>query len=304
MRKVFGQILLWAKLFRIRQWTKNGVVFAAFFFALGDSRQDVSWKLASKAAAAAVAFGLVSSAVYVVNDWRDRAVDALHPVKRLRPLASGAIRPAAALAAAGVLAAAGLAAAWRICPAPPWPLAWILGAYLAMQALYTWELKRVAVVDVMIIALGFVMRALAGAVAVDVTISPWLLLCAFWLSLFLALCKRRHEKSRLGAAARSSLANYDKKVLDLMIAVTAATVLGSYSIYTLWPDTIAKFGTPWLGATIPFVAYGLFRYLELAYRHERAERPEEVLLTDIPLILDIVAFCIVALLVFHLRGAA
>lgn len=304
MRKFFEKILLWLRLLRLRQWTKNGVVFAAFFFALGDARQDVSWRLAAKAAAAALAFGLVSSAVYILNDWRDREVDALHPVKRLRPLASGAIRPVAALAVAGLLAVAGVAAGWRICPEPPFALAWILGGYLAMQAIYTWELKRVAVVDVMIIALGFVMRALAGAVAVRVDISPWLLLCAFWLSLFLALCKRRHEKSRLGPVARASLANYDKKVLDLMVAITAATVLGSYSIYTLWPDTVAKFGTPWLGATIPFVAYGLFRYLELAYRHERAERPEEVLLTDIPLILDIVAFGIVALLVFHLRGAA
>jgi len=288
----------WLRLLRLGQWTKNGVVLAAFFFALGDRGQDVSWTLAAKAVAAALAFGLVSSAVYIVNDWRDRELDALHPAKRNRPLASGEIRPAAALAAAALLAAAGLFGAWRICPAPPCPLAWVLGGYLAMQALYTWRLKRVAVVDVMIIALGFVLRALAGGVAVAVKISPWLLLCAFWLALFLALCKRRHEKARLGAVARASLARYDRKVLDVFIAITAATVLGSYSIYTLWPETVEKFGTAWLGATIPFVAYGLFRYLELVYAHERGERPEEVLLTDVPLILSILGFAAVAMAVF------
>lgn len=298
MKKLLRKIGAWLRLLRLGQWTKNGVVLAAFFFALGDQRQDVTWKLASKAAAAALAFGLVSSAVYIVNDWRDREVDALHPVKRLRPLASGEIHPAAALPAAALLAAGGLWGAWKIRPEAPWPLAWVLGAYLAMQVLYSWKLKRLAVVDVMIIATGFVMRALAGGVAVRVEISPWLLLCAFWLALFLALCKRRHEKSKLGPLSRAVLAQYDKKVLDLAIAISGATVLGSYSIYTLWPETVAKFGTHWLGATIPFVAYGLFRYLELVYAHERGERPEEVLLTDVPLVLSILGFCAVALAVF------
>ena len=296
-RKVWA----WMRLPRINQWTKNGVVLVPFFFALGDQAQQAAkgwrgtWDTWLLAVAAAVAFGLVSSAVYILNDWRDRAVDALHPVKKNRPIASGDVPGGPALALAALLAAGGIAGAWRF--ANP-GTAWVLAGYLAMQAAYSLRLKRVAILDVMIIAAGFVLRAIAGAVAVRVDISPWLLLCAFWLALFLALCKRRHEKSKLGAAAREALAQYDKKVLDLSIAATAATALVSYSLYTLWPDTVAKFRTQWLGVTIPFVAFGLFRYLELVYRHERGERPEAVLLTDVPLMIDIALFGAAVMTVF------
>lgn len=290
----------WVRLLRLEQWTKNGVVFVAFFFALGDRAQQMhgwhgTWHTGLLAAAAALAFGVVASAVYILNDWEDREADARHPVKRKRPIAAGEVRPGPALALAAVLALAGVAGGWWFLGAG---VGAVLAGYLAMQIAYTLGLKRVAVLDVMIIAAGFVLRAVAGALAVDVSISPWLLLCAFWLALFLALCKRRHEKARIGGVARASLARYDKKMLDLSIAATTAVTLVSYSLYTLWPETVAKFGTTWLGATVPFVAYGLFRYLELVYSHDHGERPEAVLLTDVPLIIDIACFAAAVAAVF------
>ena len=145
----------------------------------------------------------------------------------------------------------------------------------------------------MIIALGFVLRALAGAVALAVTISPWLLLCAFMLALFLALCKRREEKNRHGEApegARHVLAHYELRLLDQLIAIVSAATIISYAIYTQWPETVAKFGTKNLIFTLPFVVFGIFRYLDLVYRHNRGHEPETALLTDPPLLIDLALY--------------
>jgi 4-hydroxybenzoate polyprenyltransferase len=275
------------RLLRVNQWTKNGVVFAAFFFALGDLNQDLSLGLLWKVALAALAFALVSSAVYILNDLRDAPKDRLHPVKRRRPIASGEVPVPAALAVSAAVLAAGLWGAWWIAPR----LFGVVAAYFAMQLAYTFGLKAVSLVDVMIIAAGFVLRAIAGAEAIAVPISPWLLVCTFFLALFLALCKRRHEKLALdGQGTRAALEGYDAKLLDLLVAVSAGATIVVYSIYTLWPDTVAKFGTNRLAATIPFVVFGVFRYLDLAYRREQGERPERVLLTDLPLLADIALF--------------
>ena len=288
----------WLRLLRVKQWTKNAVVFAAFVFALGDRNQNLSaWEL-WKVCLAALAFSLVSSAVYILNDLRDAPQDRLHPVKKNRPIASGAVATTPALGAAAVLLAAGLGGAGRLGA----DLLAVIGGYLVLQGFYTLWLKHIALVDVIVIATGFVLRALAGAVVIHVVISPWLLLCAMLLALFLGLCKRRHEKVNLaGQGTRAALDAYDERLLDQLIAVTAAAALVCYSIYTLWPETVDKFGTPWLAATIPFVVFGLFRYMDIVYRQEKGDRPEQILLTDGPLMADVALYGLAVLGILLLR---
>ena len=291
-------LLTLLRLLRVKQWTKNIVVFAAFVFALGDRNQSLdAWEL-WKVCLAALAFSLVSSAVYIFNDWRDAPQDRLHPIKCRRPLAAGAIQPGPAFLLAAVLLVAGLGGAWRLRP----QLAEVLGAYLVLQVAYTLKLKHIPLVDVMVISLGFVLRALAGAVVIQVLISPWLLLCAMLLALFLGLCKRRHEAVNLaGQGTREALDGYDERLLDLLIAMIGAAALVCYSIYTLWPETVDKFGTPWLGATIPFVVFGLFRYMDLVYRQDKGDRPEHILLTDGPLMAVVALYGATVLSILLLR---
>jgi 4-hydroxybenzoate polyprenyltransferase len=293
-----NKLLTLARLLRAKQWMKNAVVFAAFVFALGDRNQNLAaWEL-WKVCLAALAFSLVSSAVYIMNDLRDAPQDRLHPVKRHRPIAAGKVAPGPALGLAVALLAIGLGGAWRLGT----DLLAVVGAYFVLQVIYTLWLKRIPLVDVIVISLGFVLRALAGAVVIHVPISPWLLLCAMLLALFLGLCKRRHEKVNLaGTGTRASLEGYDERLLDLLIAMMGSAALVCYSIYTLWPETVAKFGTPWLGATIPFVVFGLFRYMDLVYRQEKGDRPEQILLTDGPLMADIALYgaTVLWLLLFH-----
>jgi 4-hydroxybenzoate polyprenyltransferase len=284
---------------RPKQWTKNAVVFAAFLFALGDRQQHVGLSGFWTSLQAALLFCLVSSGVYLLNDVKDVEQDRAHPTKRLRPIAAGELSPRAASWMAAGLLAAGLAGAWRMSPA----LLEVVGGYVVLQIAYTFALKRIALIDLFVIAGGFVLRALAGAVALQVTISPWLLLCALLLALFLALCKRRHERVVLNDAlgeTRKSLEYYDEHLLDQLIAVVSAATLVCYALYTLWPDTVEKFGTARLGLTIPFVIFGIFRYLDLVYRHEKGGQPELILLTDVPLLVDLALYglTVVLILVF------
>ena len=280
-------LLLAVRLLRVKQWTKNAVVFAAFVFALGDRNQNLAaWEL-WKVCLAALAFSFVSSGVYIFNDLRDARQDRLHPLKRHRPIASGEVSPGGGVLIGLLLLAAGLGGAWRLGT----ELLAVLGGYLALQVVYTLWIKHIALVDVIVISLGFVLRALAGAVVIHVKISPWLLVCALLLALFLGLCKRRHEKVNLaGQGTRASLDGYDERLLDLLITMAGSAALVCYSIYTLWPETVAKFGTPWLGATIPFVVFGIFRYMDLVYRQDKGDRPEQILLTDGPLMADVVLY--------------
>lgn len=286
------------RLLRVKQWTKNAVVFAAFVFALGDRNQNLAaWEL-WKVCLAALAFSLVSSAVYIFNDLHDAPQDRLHPIKRHRPIAAGEVGPGMAWGLVAGLLAAGLGGAWRLGA----DLLAVVGAYLALQVVYTLWLKRIPLVDVIVISVGFVLRALAGAVVIHVVISPWLLLCAMLLALFLGLCKRRHEKVNLdGQGTRAALDGYDERLLDMLISLTGGASLVCYSIYTLWPDTVAKFGTPWLAATIPFVVFGLFRYMDIVYRQEKGDRPEQILLTDLPLMADVVLYGAAVLWILLIR---
>lgn len=275
---------------RSRQWPKNAAVLAAFFFALGDPAQRVTPRQFLIVAQAAAVFCLASSAVYVFNDILDRERDRAHPVKRLRPIASGELPLSGAVGLSAGLAAFSLAGAFALSV----PFAQVLCAYLAMQIFYSIALKRVPLVDVIVIAAGFVLRAIAGARAINAAISPWLLLCAFLLALFLALCKRRGESRRLDpttqAAARPALRAYDERLLDQLIGIVASATVACYAIYTLWPDTVAKFRTHRLVYTVPFVLFGMFRYLDLVYRHEEGGEPENVLLTDFPTLANLALY--------------
>jgi 4-hydroxybenzoate polyprenyltransferase len=274
---------------RPNQWTKNAVVLAPLLFALGDAAQDVRAREAWIALAAAAIFCLVSSGIYIFNDIVDVTLDRLHPVKRLRPFASGALPVSLGRVLAFMLTGLGLVLAFALSR----DFAWVVIGYVALQAAYTLALKRVALVDILVIAVGFVLRALGGAIAIDVFVSPWLLLCTLLLALFLALCKRRHELVSIEGGdgrTRVSLRAYDQGLLDILIPMIAAATLIAYSIYTLWPDTVAKFGSHKLGFTIPFVVYGLFRYLDLVYRHEKGGRPEQLLLTDVPLLTSVALY--------------
>lgn len=293
-----GLVLL--KALRPAQWLKNGVVPAAYFFALWDPSQAQhvrGFAPVLQVAAAVICFCALSSGVYLINDLRDIEADRLHPIKKLRPLASGALKKGSALILAATLLIAALAGSLVL----PWAYTAVLVAYLLLQILYTFALKRIAYVDVFIIAIGFVMRASAGALALSVRLSPWLLLCTFLLALFLALCKRRHEKvlfADQGETHRAALSGYNLQLLDSQIGITATATLVCYSIYTLSPETVARFGTSGLGLTIPFVIFGIFRYLDLVYNSQDGGRPERVLLSDRVMIITILCYGLTALAVF------
>jgi 4-hydroxybenzoate polyprenyltransferase len=269
---------------RPRQWTKNLLLFAGIVFAaeLGDGDRWV------EAITAFVAYCAASSAAYLLNDVRDAASDRQHPVKRTRPVASGRVPPGAALGVAAALAAVALA------------LAALLGvgslacmvAFLGLQGAYSLRLKSVELLDVLAIATLFVLRAAAGAIAVDVRISPWLLVCTFLLALFLALAKRRAEL-RLGEVeTRPALAGYSAAVLDRFLGAVAVVTVVAYAAYT-----VTAYDSLLLVATVPLVAFGLLRYLRLLRTRGLGEEPEAVLVTDLPILVTVAvwaAACAVA----------
>jgi 4-hydroxybenzoate polyprenyltransferase len=262
---------------RPRQWTKNLLLFAGIIFAaeLGDAGRWVA------AVTAFVAYCAASSAAYLVNDVRDVAADRLHPVKRTRPVARGELDTRRALALAAGLTALALALAAAL---DPLSLACLAG-FLALQAAYSLRLKSVELVDVIAIAGLFVLRASAGAIAVDVRISEWLLLCTFLLALFLALGKRRAELALEGTHARPVLAHYSTALVDQLLAIVAAATIGAYSAYALTAHE-----TGWLVVTVPFVVYGLFRYLLLLHRRGLGQEPDALLVEDLPLLVTVAAW--------------
>lgn len=261
------------------QWTKNLLVFAALIF--GQRLQDPS--ALGRAGAAFLIFCALSGAVYLANDISDREADRRHPLKSRRPIASGELPVTSAAVAAAVLAFGGVWLGVQLSPG----LGLIALAYLALQVSYTRVLKHVVIVDVLAIAIGFVLRAAAGGVAVDVRVSEWLLVCTILLALFLALSKRRHELTLLASSAtghRRILEEYSPYLLDQMIGVVTASTLVTYAIYCLSPETTQRFGTQWLVLTIPFPIYGIFRYLYLVHRKDGGGSPAEMLTTDRPLL--------------------
>jgi len=281
------------------QWTKNLFVFAGLLFgnaSLGRGLFDPQ-SLQHAVAAFAIFCGL-SGVIYVVNDVMDREADRLHPVKSRRPIASGALPVPAALSAAVVIAAVTLAgSAWL---GQKFLLVGV--SYLVLQLLYSGLLKHMVILDVLAISFGFVMRAVAGAVAVDVDISQWLLVCTTLLALFMALAKRRHEIVLLADEAithRPILKEYSPYLLDQMIGVVTASTLIAYIFYTISPETQAKFGTQWLELTIPFPLYGIFRYLYLVHRREGGGSPADMLLTDRPLLLCVALWAVAVAVILY-----
>lgn len=289
--------LSWARALRPEQWVKNGVVFAPLVFGL--RLFDPGALLASLAAFGV--FCAASSAVYLANDISDLERDRRHPRKRLRPIAAGEIPIGAAAAVAAALAVGGLAAGTLVTP----ELALVTAAYLVLNLAYSLVLKHVAIVDVMCIALGFVLRAVAGGAAISVTVSPWLVLCTFMVMLFLALGKRRAELAGLDAADQHRPANrgYRLDVLDQMMTVVVAITVVSYCLYTLSPEVRERFGASHLEVTVPFVVYGLFRYLQLVRDPDRAENPSRVVVSDGPIVLAALLWGgVVLLLLYRANG--
>jgi 4-hydroxybenzoate polyprenyltransferase len=271
-------IMDWITLLRPSQWLKNLLVFAALIFSLHlFVAQSVT-----RALLAFASFCLLASASYLVNDVHDAEKDRLHPIKRLRPIAANRISTRSALALAAALAAAGLALALSIGVG----FAEIAAAYAVLQLFYSFAVKDVVILDAMAIATGFVLRAVGGGVAIDVYVSPWLVICTFLLALFLAFSKRRHEVVLLEDAAsahRESLREYSPYFLDQMISVVTASTVLAYAIYTVSPEVREKLHTDSLYLTIPFVLYGIFRYLYLVHQREGGGNPTRELLTDRPL---------------------
>lgn len=266
---------------RPKQWSKNLLVFAGLVF----SRNLFDPTDFLRSLAGFAAFCLLSSSVYLINDLADVESDRLHPLKRFRPIASDRLKPGPAKVAAGVAAALALAGGWAL----DWRFGVVGLTYFLMQLAYSFGLKRLVVLDVMTVAAGFALRAVAGTVLVHVTISSWLFVCTILGALFIALAKRRHELLFLengGTAHRAVLEKYSEPLLDQMMAVATSSTVIAYCLYTIAPETVAKFGTHNLMLTVPFVLYGVYRYLYLVYRKEMGGAPEKVLLTDVPLMVD------------------
>jgi len=278
---------------RPRQWVKNLFVFAGLVF----SQRLFTASLWPALAAFAI-FCALSGAIYLLNDVADRDKDRLHPRKRERPIASGLLAVPVALGGALALVVAGLVAAFALSPR----FAVVALAYVGLLSLYSVSLKHVVIVDVLTVAIGFVLRAVGGALAIDVDISGWLLICTVLIALFLALGKRRHEYLTLeGEAARHRpiLAEYSAGLLDQMIAVVTASTVTAYALYTMSPETVAKFHTHLLPATLPFVLYGIFRYLYLLYRRQLGGNPSELFLNDRALLLNTIGWIVAVLLIIY-----
>lgn len=265
---------------RPRQWVKNLFVFAAVIFS-----QNLFSPLIWPALGAFAVFCALSGAIYLVNDLADQEKDRLHPTKRFRPIASGALPRSAAIVLAIALLAGSLGAAFALAPS----FGWVALAYGVLLISYSIWLKHIVILDVLTVAVGFVLRAIAGAEAVGVDISGWLVICTILIALFLALGKRRQEYLTLhGAAAahRPILAEYSEGFLDQMIAVVTASTVTAYALYTMSPETVGKFHTRLLPLTLPFVLYGIFRYLYLLYRRELGGNPSDLLLSDRALLVN------------------
>jgi 4-hydroxybenzoate polyprenyltransferase len=283
---------------RPEQWTKNLLIFAGVLFGGRLLDPTAVWAAIGMFAA----FCALSSAVYVFNDVLDREADRQHPLKSARPIASGRLSVRVAIAAGVAIGAAGIAGGFALGQTA----GLIASAYLGLLMLYSAALKHVVIIDVLVIAAGFVLRAVAGAVAIDVPISQWLLVCTTLLALFLALSKRRHELTLLGEGAtghRRILEEYSPYLLDQMIAVVTASTLIAYSLYATSPDTAERFGTTHLGLTIPFVLYGIFRYLYLVHQRRGGGSPTTMLVTDRPLLACVACWALsVAMILYFPRG--
>ena len=283
---------------RPRQWIKNLVVFAALIFA----KRLTDLPSLERAALAFALFCAASGAVYIVNDLFDADRDRKHPLKARRPIASKALGTVPAVASAILLLTGALMAGFALSP----PFGAVLLTYVAVNLVYSFWLKEVVIIDVMVIASGFVLRAVAGALVIDVPISHWLIMCTILLSLFLALCKRRQELESLDEAHvhRSSLRDYSLGFIDQMINVVTPSTLVTYILYSVSPEVQSKLGTSHLYVTVPFVLYGIFRYLFLVHLKGAGGNPAQALLSDRPLLLCVGLWGLTVIVLLYLAGSS
>lgn len=278
---------------RPKQWVKNLIIFAGLVF----SRNIFDAPLLTLAVLAFVSFSLLSGALYILNDIVDREEDMRHPVKASRPIASGTLTVSTAAVAALLLSGVALALAFYL----GLTFGLVAFGFLALNLLYTFYLKGIVILDVMTIAVSFVLRALAGTVIVSVALSPWLLVCTVLLALFLGLNKRRHELVVLGAGASSHrpvLALYSPALLDQMISIVASSTVVAYSLYTFTSPTALKHH--YLMFTIPFVLYGIFRYQYLVHQRNLGGSPEDVFLSDAPSLINVLLWAVLVVVLLYL----
>jgi len=285
----------YVRILRPEQWIKNGFVLAPLIF----SEKLMEPGAFSLAFAAFWIFCLLSSATYVFNDLFDREKDRAHPLKKDRPIPSGQVGLGTAAFLGGFLSLSGVLAAVFL------GRLFLLTAlgYLFLQMTYNFWLRQVVILDILTIAMGFVIRALAGSVAIKVTLSPWLILCTLLVALFLGFAKRRHEILLMGDAApehRRILSEYSIPFLDQLIGIVTAATIVSYAIYTLSPEVTARLGSSSMILTLPFVLYGIFRYLFLVYLREIGGSPSRDLLADRPLLICIFLWGIVSVVLIYL----
>lgn len=288
---------IWREL-RPTQWTKNVIVLAGVVFA-HQLRDPVQLR---SAVIATLLFCVLSSAGYVLNDVRDRERDRVHPRKQNRPIASGRLPVSVGVALGIGLAAGGLIGAYALGRA----LGQVATLYLGVSLLYSLVLKRVVLLDVITIALGFVLRAVAGVAALQPPpeLSPWLLVCTFFLALFMSVGKRRHERLTLSDEAarhRATLTEYSPQLLDQLVPVVTSSTILTYAIYTISPATTEHITPTRMVLTIPFVTYGIFRYLYLVYHKGSGGAPSELLLGDPPLLIDVVLWGVAVVALLYLR---
>ena len=279
---------------RPQQWVKNFVLFAGLIFSQNLSNSDMVVKTIFGFAL----FCLLSSSVYILNDILDIESDRKHPLKSNRPIARGDIKISTAVILFAILAIVSLVLSYRLSPS----FALTALVYFVLNLLYSLYLKHVVIIDVMCIALGFVLRAVAGAVVIGVAISAWLIVCTTLLALFLGFGKRRHELMVLDNQAtdhRKSLSEYSQYFLDQMISVVTASTVIAYAFYTLSPDVESKLGTKHMDLTIPFVLYGVFRYLYLIHQKEGGGSPTKMLLSDKPILANIILWLISVVLIVY-----
>jgi decaprenyl-phosphate phosphoribosyltransferase len=275
------------RLLRPRQWVKNAFIIAPLFFTPGAwTKEQVLAVLLT-----VVVFCLLASAIYVVNDYADREADRLHPVKKTRPIASGEIAPGFALVIAALLV--GVAALVALTQLPR-GVVLIAAFYFAINLLYSFWLKHVSLLDVLIVATGFVLRVDAGAAAIRIEPTVWIVVCTGLLALFLALAKRRDDLAKLlSEEHRPSLAGYNRRFIDQALSMILGALLVSYLIYTTDQSVIARYGTDKLYLTAPFVIAGVLRYLQITLVEERSGSPTDIALTDRFLILTVLGWVVV-----------
>jgi len=287
-------LYIWESL-RPKHWIKNLLIFSEILF----SQNIFVLSLLLKVVIAFLLFCLLSSAGYIINDITDLERDRSHPLKSQRPLASGKLKVSHAVSVLIIIVPLSLAVSFYL----DLSFFFMAAAYFLLQLAYSFYLKQIVILDVFTIACGFVLRVLAGAFIIDVEISSWLIICTILLSLFLGMSKRRYELVLLEQDAknhRDVLSKYSPYLLDQMLSVVTASTVVAYALYTISPETTEKFGTRNLIFTIPFVLYGILRYLYLIHQKETGGSPEKVLLTDKPLMIDIFLWAITAGLILYL----